>query len=106
MHLIGTQVKVLSVKHEQVVIEAEDNDMDLRTWIEENAINECIEFTKVLNQLSVQSFVEAAAAANGADKMNYGINEDAYTLLPVIIKVLKEKKDISGDQEGEMSPEI
>ena len=38
--------------------------------------------------------------------MNYGINEDAYTLLPVIIKVLKEKKDISGDQEGEMSPEI
>jgi len=39
--------------------------------------------------------------------MNYGINEDAYTLFPVIIKVLKEKKDIiSGDQDGEMSPEI
>ena len=40
-------------------------------------------------------------------KLNYDINEDAYTLLPVILNILKEKKPsmISGS-EDERSPEI
>ena len=39
--------------------------------------------------------------------MSYFINEDAYTILPVIINILKEKKSsmISGS-EDERSPEI
>ena len=39
--------------------------------------------------------------------MSYYINEDAYTILPVIINILKEKKSsmISGS-EDERSPEI
>ena len=40
-------------------------------------------------------------------KLNYDIKEDAYTLLPVILNILKEKKPsmISGS-EDERSPEI
>ena len=48
--MIGTQVKELSVKQDQVVVmEAEAaGETDLGTWIEENAVNECVEFTKLL----------------------------------------------------------
>ena len=30
------------------MVQAENGDIDLNTWIEENAVNECIEFAKVL----------------------------------------------------------
>ena len=39
--------------------------------------------------------------------MSYFINEDAYTILPVIINILKEKKSsMIGGSEDERSPEI
>jgi len=44
-------LKVLSVKSEKAVIEEEDgNDIDLGAWIEENAVNECFAFAKLLEQ--------------------------------------------------------
>ena len=65
-HLIGTQVKVLSVKEDgQVVLEGDTGETDLATWIEENGAHECVEFTKLLQEMSkVRSIVDAVAATN------------------------------------------